>query len=105
MLDKTLNTIGLVKLKDLRVFDLENTNPFYRYVIIGTAQTSRQGESLIGYLKDVFKDNEAIKGIEGKKTGWLLIDLGDIIIHVFDKEMRQYYQFDDRFLGIKALDI
>lgn len=103
MLDKTIKTIELVKLKDLRIFDLENTNPFYRYVIIGTAQSLRQGEALIGYLKDVLKNNYEIKGIEGKKTGWLLIDLGEIIIHVFDKEMRSYYHFDDRFLGMKEL--
>lgn len=103
MLEKTIKTIELVKLKDLVIYDLENTNPFYRYVIIGTAQTNRQGEALIGYLKDVLKDNVEIKGIEGKKTGWLLIDLGDIIIHVFDKEMRSYYQFDERFIGVKSL--
>lgn len=103
MLEKTLKTIDLVKLKDLVVYDLENTNPFYRYVIIGTAQTGRQGEALIGYLKDVLKDSVDIRGIEGKKTGWLLIDLGDIIIHVFDKEMRAYYQFDERFIGIKSV--
>ncbi|NMA05832.1 MAG: ribosome silencing factor [Acholeplasmataceae bacterium] len=103
MLEKTLNVVEKVKLEDLKVFDLENDNPFFRYVIIGTSKTGRQGDALVGYLKEDLKDNYEIRGIEGKKTGWLLIDLGDIIIHVFDKEMREYYSFDDRFIGKKVI--
>lgn len=103
MLEKALKAIEQVNLKDVRVFDLENKNPFYQYVIVATQSSNRQGEALIGYMKEEMKHSFEIKGIEGQKTGWLLLDLGDVIVHVFTEEMRQYYLFDDRFIGIKEI--
>ena len=34
-----------------------------------------------------------IKGVEGRQTGWLLIDLGEVIIHIFDQDNRSFYNF------------
>lgn len=102
ILNKTVDAIGNVNLANLRIFDLENKNPFYNIVIIGTG-TSRQSDALIGYLKDELKNAFEIKGVEGKQSGWLLIDLGDIIIHIFDQENRSFYNFDDKFMGFNEL--
>lgn len=102
LLKKAVEAIGHVNLSNLKIYDLENRNPFYNVVIVGTG-TSRQSDALIGYLKDELKNAFEIKGVEGRQTGWLLIDLGEVIIHIFDQDNRSFYDFDDKFIGLKDL--
>lgn len=102
ILQKSLNAINKTNLTNLKVYDLEEKNPFYNKVIIATS-SGRQTAAVIGYLKEELKNVFEIKGIEGEKSGWTLIDLGDLIIHLFDEEMRDYYKFDERFIGVKEI--
>lgn len=104
LLKKSLNAILKTNLVNLKVFDLEETNPFYNKVVIATS-TSRQTAAVIGYLKQELKNVFEIKGIEGQRSGWTLIDLGEIVIHLFTEEMREYYKFDERFIGIKEISV
>lgn len=90
-----------VKATDIKIFDYENKSPFFDYVIVATA-TDRQGNAAVGYLKK--EEIVELKNVEGRgNTGWVLIDLGDIIVHIFTDEQRKYYNFDERLLGIKQI--
>ncbi|MDY0211019.1 MAG: ribosome silencing factor [Acholeplasma sp.] len=102
LLEITLKTIELVKPTDVRVYDMEKSSPFYDYVVVATAN-ERQANALISYLKEALPNQ--IKGIEGKTGGWLLIDLKDVIVHIFSSEQREFYGFDKRLMGLKRLDI
>ncbi len=104
LLEKTLKALNKVNLDDLKVFDLENKNPFYNLVVIATGNI-RQANALVGYLKQELKNVYQIKGIEGKRSGWLLVDLGELLIHIFDADTRAYYKFDERFIGIKQISL
>lgn len=104
LLQKIFNALDQVNLKDLKGYDLENKSPFYQYVIIGTG-TKRQANALVGYLKQELKNTYNINGIEGKSSSWLLIDCGEVIIHVFESDEREFYGFDDKFIGFKKLEI
>ncbi len=103
LLNKIYNALDQVNLKDLKAFDLETKSPFYQYVIFGTG-TKRQADALVGYLKDELKHAYEIKGIEGKSSGWTLVDCGEVIIHVFESDEREFYGFDDKFIGFKVLE-
>lgn len=91
------------KAKDIKIYDYENKSPFFDYVIIATAN-SRQSNAISSYLKKttIIDSNNRI---EGKNTSWTLVDLGDIIVHLFDEHDRKYYNFDDRLLGIKQINL
>lgn len=102
LLKKTVNALKEVKITDYKSFDLDNANPFYNYVIIASAN-KRQANSLLGYLKEELKNAYEIKGVEGKGSGWLLIDLGNLIVHVFDLEAKDYYKFEEKFVNIKEI--
>lgn len=102
LLKKTINSFNEVNITDYKAFDLENTNPFYNYVVVAVAN-KRQANALLGYLKEELKNAYQIKGIEGKNSGWLLVDLGELVIHVFDAEANEYYKFRDRFINIKEI--
>ncbi|MDL2292901.1 bis(5'-nucleosyl)-tetraphosphatase (symmetrical) YqeK [Acholeplasma sp. OttesenSCG-928-E16] len=88
-----------VKVKDLKIFDFEKTNPFYDYFIIATIN-DRQGQAAVSRLKKAIKNE--IRHVEGK-TGWILIDANSIIIHLFKEEERTFYGFDQKFLGVKRI--
>ena len=104
LLTKTLTAITRVNLVDLKLYDLENKNPFYNFVLVATG-TTRQANAVLGYLKEELKNAYEIRGIEGKLSGWLLIDLGELIIHLFDDETRKYFKFDERFVKVKEIEI
>jgi len=90
-----------LKAKDIKVYDYENQSPFFDYVIVATTN-SRQSNALSGHLKEkaIIDSNNSI---EGRNTSWALVDLGDIIVHLFDEHDRKFYNFDDRLLGIKQV--
>ncbi len=102
LIKKTVSAIEKVNLKDYKIYDLENKNPFYNYVIVASG-SSRQSSALLDYLKDELKEAYEIKGIEGKRTGWLLVDLGELILHLFDAETKEFYKFDEKFINIKEI--
>lgn len=92
-----------VNATDIKVYDYENTSPFFDYVIVGTA-TDRQGNAAVGYLKKA--DLVEMKNVEGRQnSGWVLIDASDVIIHLFTSEMRKVYNFDERLMLIKQIEI
>lgn len=87
--------------KNIKVYDFEQKSPFFDYVIVATVNP-RQSNAIVGYLKDAkILDTERV---EGRNTGWTLIDLEDTILHLFSEEQRAYYNFDERLLGIKLID-
>jgi ribosome-associated protein len=103
LLEKIIKTIEIVKVTDIKVYDMEKSSPFFDYVILATAN-ERQSYALIQYLKSSV-GAEQIRGFEGKTGGWLLVDLGEVILHLFSKEMRDYYGFDKRLMSLKQIEV
>ncbi|HKL61222.1 MAG TPA: bis(5'-nucleosyl)-tetraphosphatase (symmetrical) YqeK [Acholeplasma sp.] len=104
LIKKAMGALEQVKAEDIKVYDMENGSPFYDYIIVATA-SERQANALIGYLKDLLKDSYEIKGVEGKKGGWMLVDLSSVVIHVFSSEQREFYGFDKRLQALKQIEV
>jgi ribosome-associated protein len=100
-LNKIINTLEDLKVKDLAVYDFEKTSPFYDYFVIATTN-ERQGSAAINHVKKALLVDE-IKHVEGKGGSWVLIDCHDVIIHLFKEEDRKYYGFDQRLIGVKRV--
>ncbi len=60
----------------------------------------RQGIAAASHFK---KSDIEVRNIEGKGGGWILIDLGNIIVHLFKQDEREFYGFDRRLIGIKRV--
>lgn len=88
--------------KEIKAFDYENKSPFFDYVFIATVN-QRQSNGVIGYLKD--ENLLDTLRVEGKNTGWTLLDLGDTIIHLFNEEYRNYYNFDENLVAYKEIKL
>lgn len=81
---------------DITVLDVSHLTSITSCMIVASANSSRQAISLAQNVRDKLKEKGAtIYGIEGEKDGeWVLLDLGDIIVHVMLPTTRAYYNLE-----------
>ena len=80
----------------VRVFELLEKSPITDYYVNATGRSSTQVASLADELvyKIGLSGRDALR-IEGKRgNSWILVDFGDVIVNVFDKESREFYNLD-----------
>lgn len=100
LLEQTLSIVEKINAKEVAVFNFKETNPFYDYFVVATIN-DRQGTAAVGYFGDQLRGD--IRHVEGKSgSGWVLIDLGDVVVHLFREEERKFYGFDKRFLEFRV---
>jgi ribosome-associated protein len=103
LIDIILKTLDDAKALDVNVFEVSKLTSISDYMIIASGRSSRQVNALAEKVVEAAKEN-GIKplGIEGKREGeWVLVDLGDVIVHLMHPETREYYQLE-KLWGIEA---
>jgi ribosome-associated protein len=96
LLAAVLSSISDDKAEDIVQIDLRGKTAIGDYMVVCSGRSSRQvsaiSEKLVERLKAEFGHTARI---EGKNTGdWVLIDTGDVIVHVFRPEVREFYQLE-----------
>lgn len=78
------------------VLEMEGVSLLADYFILATGKSSRQNKALQGYVEeDMTKEGIEPLQIEGQSSGdWILLDYGDVIIHLFTEEQRSYYDLE-----------
>ncbi len=78
------------------VINMENRSVFCDYFIICTASSLRQTNAIADHIEfEVKQAGYTIGHIEGADgSGWLLMDLGEIIVHIFTEETRDFYALE-----------
>ena len=89
------------KAKDITKINLEKKSSIADFMIICSGTSNRHVISLSNYLvKALKKENLNTLNVEGKRNGdWVLVDAGDIIIHLFRSEVREYYGLEKMWSG------
>lgn len=91
-IEEIIEILEDVNALDIRVYDYEESSPFFRYVIVATAN-ERQANAATNHLKQALLAE--MKNVEGNGSGgWVLVDSSDTIIHLFNSEQREYYNLD-----------
>jgi ribosome-associated protein len=82
--------------QDIAILNMQGISVMADYFIICQGNSERQVEAIARDLKDAAsKEGIEVKRMEGlDKARWILIDMGDVIVHVFHKEEREYYQLE-----------
>ena len=90
------------KAEDIVQIDLRGRSDVADYMVICSGRSSRQVASISEKLADRLKQEMRISvRMEGKETGdWVLIDAGDVIVHVFRPEVREFYQLEKMWLPV-----
>lgn len=101
-----VNAIDDVRVKDIKIYDTREVTPLFDYVIIATANSSRQMQAVVNSIEEKEVENDfSIRGIEGVNGGlWTLIDLNDIIVNVFTAEERLNYDLDKLWKNLPQID-
>lgn len=98
-----LKAISEKKGFDIRDYDCTSLTPFMDSMIIASTSNIRQNNAIAQNIKDCLKENHypGDMRIEGNTDSrWLLIDLKDVVIHLFVKEERQVYQLDRLYADV-----
>jgi ribosome-associated protein len=88
------------KAEEVVQIDLRGKSAMGDYMVICSGRSSRQVSAIAEKLVDRLKQDHGVPSrIEGKETGdWVLIDTGDVIVHVFRPEVREFYQLEKMWL-------
>ncbi len=100
MLDLVLNSLQDDKAEDIVTIELQGKSQIADYMVVATGRSTRQVSAIAEKLSDRLKQNMGvIARMEGKTAGdWVLIDAGDIIVHIFRPEVREFYQLEKMWL-------
>ena len=101
MLDTILTSLDADKAEDIVDISLRGKSEIADHMVIASGRSTRQvaalAEKLTERLKEAFG---TICKVEGKETGdWVLIDAGDVIVHIFRPEVREFYQLEKMWMS------
>lgn len=84
------------KAEEVVQIDLRGRSDMADYMVIASGRSTRQVVSIAEKMADRLKqDYDLLCKMEGKDTGdWVLIDTGDVIVHVFRPEVREFYDLE-----------
>lgn len=102
MLKKILECLDKTVVTDVSVYDMKELTPFYDYSIIASASSARQAMATINNLKD----EAELLGLNVRSystssdSAWFIIDLDEIVVHVFVGNERERYNLDGMYKKI-----
>jgi ribosome-associated protein len=86
-----------VKGQDIVLFDTTNLTSLFDRIAVVSGTSNRQTKALAASVRDKVKSaGGEVIGMEGEDTGeWVLVDLGDMIVHIMQPTIRQYYRLEE----------
>lgn len=82
--------------KDIEIFEMGAKHPLYDTVVIASVEVDRNLDAIISEFKEKEKNNLfEVKNFDIKNREWVIIDLYDIIVHIFVREARQFYSLEE----------
>ena len=92
--------------RDIVVIDLRELTPIFDYFVLITGSSRRQLHAISEEIDQVLEKDFGDKrlGLEGyAESRWILLDFGDVVVHMFDEETRGYYDLEQLWAGAKRV--
>jgi len=101
------NCLDEKKAIDIRVLDISSVSPIGDYFIIASAGSTSQTDALCEVVSETMhKSGFSMRGREGNSnSGWVLMDFGDIIVHIFSNQMREFYSLEHTWNDATVIDL
>ncbi len=92
---------------NLKIYDPSGFNPLADFFVIGSLTNKVQAQSTSSVLEKVAKENKiTVKSVEGYTDGeWILLDLGNVIVHLFQEVHRDIFDLDSLWTEYKTIEI
>ena len=92
--------------RDVVVLDMRELTPIFDYFVLATGTSRRQLHAISEEIDHTLEQGMGDRrlGIEGyQESRWILLDYGDVVVHLFDAETRQYYSIEDLWAQAKRV--
>ena len=96
------------KAQDVRVLKVDSLTVLTDYFVIATAANSRQVDAIIDEIEDKLREEASIKPTHREMSAdgsWSLLDYGNIVVHVFMPETREYYRLEALWNDAPVIDL
>ncbi|MDR2465228.1 MAG: ribosome silencing factor [Streptococcaceae bacterium] len=91
---------------DMMALDVREISLLADYFVITHGHSERQINAIVDEVVDKAKENGVeIKQVEGRGGKWILIDLKDVIVHIFTEEERSYYNLEKLWFDAPLVDL
>lgn len=86
-----------IKARDIVALNTSKLTALFDYIVVATAESGRQTKALAMNVHEKVKEaGGQVIGMEGEQVGdWVLVDLGDIVVHVMQPAVREYYNLEE----------
>ena len=90
-----------IKAKDIVILDVSKLSSLFECLIIASGDSNRQVKALANNVREKVKEAGGyIIGVEGEQTGeWVLVDCGNVVVHVMQPAVRDYYNIEGLWGG------
>ncbi|WP_212880388.1 ribosome silencing factor [Tetragenococcus halophilus] len=106
MLQTAVQTANAKSAQDIVVLDVREVSLLADYFMICSGRTNRQIQAIVNdIIESEQKAQVEVKSVEGRDSAkWILIDLGDVIVHVFNEDEREFYQLEKLWADAPFVD-
>ena len=93
--------------QDIKIIDIHNVSVIADYFVIASGTNSNQVQAIVDNVEEQLgRAGFEAKQIEGyRNSSWILMDYGDVIVHVFDEENRLFYDLERIWRDGKVLEM
>ena len=94
------------KATDIKVIKIDDLTILGDYFIFASGNSSTQVRALADVVDEKMSENGIEPGhVEGKASGWILLDYGDVVIHVLGRQEREFYSLEKIWQDGQEIDI
>ena len=96
-----ISALEEIKGNDIEVINTARLTPLFERIVIASGDSNRQVRSLARNVEDKVREAGGhVISTEGEDSGeWVLVDLGDIVVHVMQPAIRSYYNLEELWGG------
>lgn len=108
-LDRALRCAALAldkKAEDVKILDIRRISSIADYLVLANGHSDKQTQAIAESVRLDLKKFGKVLDIEGLREGnWVILDYGDVILHVFKEEVRRYYDLDELWSDAAVVEI
>lgn len=96
-----LEALEDVKGRDIVIYNTARMPSMFERVVIASGESSRQVKALADRVQERIREHGSrVYGVEGEKSGdWVLVDLGDVVVHIMHPSIRAFYNLEEVWGG------
>ncbi len=104
--EKIIEILDAKKAEDIKAIETSELTIVSDYFVVTNGTSTTHVKSLADDLEDELKKQGVnVSHIEGRATGWILLDYGSVVVHIFDKASREYYNLERLWTDAQIVDI